>query len=104
MFRQYPITLIHLSDKRSFHGGDDTYGWETTMRSQSWGTDYILPSTFHEPLMEHPLRVTTHSLRFETYLEAQLAASEIAVNLARKLIDLPPLPLTRRLWPRTEPT
>jgi uncharacterized protein (TIGR02996 family) len=101
LFRQHPITVVHLSDKSPFRDTDDgKFGWGvvfgySTGRSPS-RFEHVLPSEFYAPMIQHPLRVTRHLLRFETPVEAQVAASEIAVNLGRKLNNLPPLPLTLR--------
>ena len=96
LFRQHPITSVSLTDKEPSHESDGTFGWESAARNFSWGLKHRLPIVLLEALMRHPLCLATHGLRFATAVEALLAASEIAVNLGRKLNGFPPLPLTSR--------
>lgn len=107
LFLSHPITIVHISDKFPFNLPPSAYSWNFAIPRIGWDAEHmhpgVLPLAFHEPMTEHPLSITPDFLQFASYSEAQLAASEVAVNLVRKLIDLPPLPLTKRLRPKNEP-
>ena len=96
LFGEHPITVVHLSDRLPFRAVDGLFGWNTTVHSPGQPVEHLLPRTFHEPMTRHPLCFIGTQLRFETAVEARIAASEIAVNLGRKLNNLPPLLLPLR--------
>ncbi|MBN9120056.1 MAG: TIGR02996 domain-containing protein [Planctomycetes bacterium] len=108
LFRTYPITTVHLAGRAPFRVDTSTDRPDRVFL-WSFGSDPTLPGgcqlpeSFREPLTRHPLgrRFARGGDRervacgFGSPGLAWLAASEVAVDLARRLNDLPPLPPTR---------
>jgi uncharacterized protein (TIGR02996 family) len=99
LFREHPITLVALTDKRPLLSAYEPWAavWEFAGGIFSSPNPWELPGAFMEPMLAHPLRVPDLAeIAFEWALHARLSCSEIAVNLGRKPNHLPPLPLTSR--------
>jgi uncharacterized protein (TIGR02996 family) len=98
IFATHPITAVRFGDRLPIP--DPPAGrvtWFFTSSDLDLRFGQMLPSSFLRPMARHPLCRPGHPdiVHCPTRLEARLALSDVAVNLAREYHGLPPLPLTK---------